>query len=113
MSYPRVPGHEIAGTVAAIGEDVEGLPIGQAVTVVPYFNCGMCRACRMGRANACLNNQTMGVQREGAMTRRIVVPAGKVLPVPACPCAITPWSNPAQSDFTLCDVANWYWARRC
>jgi 2-desacetyl-2-hydroxyethyl bacteriochlorophyllide A dehydrogenase len=81
VSYPRVPGHEIAGTIAATGNAVSDLSIGQAVTIVPYFNCGTCRACRAGRPNACRNNQTMGVQREGAMTRRVVVPASKVLPV--------------------------------
>lgn len=81
VSYPRIPGHEIAGTLAALGEGVSGLALGQAVTVLPYFNCGTCHACRSGRPNACVNNQTMGVQREGAMTARIVVPAAKVIAV--------------------------------
>ncbi|MET3897417.1 2-desacetyl-2-hydroxyethyl bacteriochlorophyllide A dehydrogenase [Devosia sp. UYZn731] len=81
VSYPRVPGHEIAGTIASLGSGVEGLSIGETVTVLPYFNCGKCRACRAGRPNACLYNQTMGVQREGAMTARVVVPRDKVLPI--------------------------------
>lgn len=81
VSYPRVPGHEIAGTIAALGSGVEGLAVGQAVTVLPYFNCGTCKACRSGKPNACPNNQTMGVQREGAMTRQVVVPAAKVIAV--------------------------------
>ncbi|MGK6311505.1 zinc-binding alcohol dehydrogenase family protein [Neorhizobium sp. DT-125] len=81
ISYPRVPGHEISGTVAALGAGVSGLAIGQPVTILPYFNCGKCHACRLGRPNACKNNQTMGVQREGAMTSTVVVPAGKVIPV--------------------------------
>jgi 2-desacetyl-2-hydroxyethyl bacteriochlorophyllide A dehydrogenase len=85
VSYPRVPGHEIAGTIAALGEGVTGLAEGQAVTVIPYFNCGTCHACTTGRPNACVRNQTMGVQREGAMTGRIVVPAAKVLPVDDLP----------------------------
>lgn len=85
VSYPRVPGHEIAGHIAALGEGVDDLPIGTQVTVLPYFNCGDCRACRLGRPNACLNNQTMGVQREGAMTGRIVVPRSKVLATPGLP----------------------------
>lgn len=85
VSYPRVPGHEIAGTIAAVSPDVTGLGVGQPVTVIPYFNCGTCKACRGGRPNACSSNQTMGVQREGAMTGRIVVPAGKVLPVDGMP----------------------------
>lgn len=85
VSYPRVPGHEIAGTISALAPDVAGLKIGQHVTVMPYFNCGSCRPCRLGRPNACQNNQTMGVQREGAMTARVVVPAAKVIPVDGLP----------------------------
>jgi threonine dehydrogenase-like Zn-dependent dehydrogenase len=81
VSYPRVPGHEISGTVAALGEGVSAVAVGDRVTVLPYFNCGECRACKMGRPNACVNNQTMGVQREGAMTARVVVPEGKVIPL--------------------------------
>lgn len=81
VSYPRVPGHEISGTIAELGAGVEGLAVGTPVTVLPYFNCGTCRACRSGRPNACPNNQTMGVQREGAMTGRVTVPAAKVIPV--------------------------------
>jgi 2-desacetyl-2-hydroxyethyl bacteriochlorophyllide A dehydrogenase len=82
VSYPRVPGHEIAGTVSALGSGVDDLSIGARVTVLPYFNCGQCRACRGGRPNACVNNQTMGVQREGAMTGCVVVPRQKVIPTP-------------------------------
>lgn len=85
VSYPRVPGHEVAGTIVSLGPNVEDLSVGQAVTVLPYFNCGACRACRSGKPNACLHNQTMGVQREGAMTARIVVPQEKVIPVAGLP----------------------------
>lgn len=81
VSYPRVPGHEISGTVFELGDEVASLAVGQPVTILPYFNCGKCNACRMGRTNACKNNQTMGVQREGAMTSFVVVPADKLIPV--------------------------------
>jgi len=81
VSYPRVPGHEISGVVLETGAGVAGLVAGQSVTILPYFNCGHCNACRMGRPNACKNNQTMGVQREGAMTGIVVVPEHKVIPV--------------------------------
>ncbi len=80
VSYPRVPGHEIAGTVAAIGANVPmPLAVGVDVTVVPYTACGRCSACRRGRTNTCRNNQTLGVQRDGALTERIVVPWQSVL----------------------------------
>ena len=81
VTYPRVPGHEVAGTIVGLGPNVAGLSLGQPVTVLPYFNCGACRACKSGKPNACVHNQTMGVQREGAMTARIVVPQAKVIPV--------------------------------
>ena len=51
------------------------------MTVLPYFNCGSCVACRKGRPNACRNNQTMGVQREGAMSEYVCVPRRHVIPV--------------------------------
>jgi len=80
VSYPRIPGHEIS---AVIEETAQGVPIefqvGDAVTVVPYTNCGQCAACIQKRPNACKFNETLGVQREGALTEFIVVPWEKVL----------------------------------
>lgn len=84
VAYPRVPGHEIAGTVLAMGDEVPAgaLEPGMDVTVVPYTACGRCTACRRGRANACRDNETLGVQREGALTEQIAVPWEKVLRAP-------------------------------
>lgn len=75
VSYPRIPGHEIAGEIIEAGNDVpKNFNAGLKVTVSPYTACGNCSACRAGRVNCCKNNQTMGVQREGAATELIVVP---------------------------------------
>ena len=83
VSYPRVPGHEISGIIAERGPEVPGgLRQGDAVTVVPYTSCGVCPSCRKGRSNACRENQTMGVQRDGAMKEYITVPWEKILPAP-------------------------------
>lgn len=80
VEYPRVPGHEISATIVSLGEEVPaGFTIGQAVTVVPYTNCGQCSSCRKGRFNACRYNQTLGVQRDGAMQEFIAVPWQKLL----------------------------------
>lgn len=80
VTYPRIPGHEIAGTIMAVGQDVpDRFKMGQHVTLNPYKNCGDCPACKTGRINACRNNQTMGVQREGALTEQIVVPWDRVV----------------------------------
>jgi threonine dehydrogenase-like Zn-dependent dehydrogenase len=77
VTYPRVLGHEIAATIL---EGTAELPSGTHVSVSPYTNCGICPACLRGRQNACRDNQTFGVQRDGALTERIVVPVAKVYP---------------------------------
>ena len=80
VTYPRIPGHEIAGQIAEKGRNVsEQFTVGTAVTVSPYTACGDCPACRVGRVNCCRDNQTMGVQRDGAATEYIVVPQSKVI----------------------------------
>ncbi len=84
VSYPRVPGHEISGVIEQTGEEVpEGFSAGQKVTVVPYTSCGRCTSCRKGRSHACRHNQTLGVQRDGAMQELIAVPWQKILKAPA------------------------------
>jgi 2-desacetyl-2-hydroxyethyl bacteriochlorophyllide A dehydrogenase len=79
VTYPRIPGHEIAGEIVERGKGTSTrLKKGLMVTVSPYTACGKCYPCRMGRANCCRFNQTMGVQRDGAATEYIVMPVEKV-----------------------------------
>ena len=83
-TFPRIPGHEIGATVEALGPDMPAdLPfkVGDIVTVNPYTACGHCAACRRGRSNACENNETLGVQRNGAMQEWVTLPWTKVIPV--------------------------------
>lgn len=82
-AYPRVPGHEIAAVIAEVADGVpaEFVP-GLETTVVPYTTCGMCPSCRRGRVNACRSNQTLGVQRDGALTEFIAVPWEKLVRSP-------------------------------
>ena len=80
VSYPRIPGHEIAATVVENFSKHSRLGIGTDVAVSPYTNCGECASCRRGRPNACQFNQTMGVQRDGALTEYIVVPPERLYP---------------------------------
>jgi threonine dehydrogenase-like Zn-dependent dehydrogenase len=75
VTFPRVPGHEVAATVVETSGD---LPAGAQVTMSPYTSCGLCPSCRRGRRNACRSNQTMGVQRDGAMTELIWMPREKI-----------------------------------
>lgn len=80
VSYPRVPGHEVGATIERLGEGVgEEWRVGQRVLVLPYTECGRCTSCRAGRFNCCRNNQTLGVQRQGAMAEYAVAPAGKLM----------------------------------
>jgi len=74
QEYPNVLGHEVGGTIEAMGSQVpESFKIGNKVTLYPYLNCGKCISCRKGRRNACQDNKTMGVRRPGAMTRYIAI----------------------------------------
>jgi threonine dehydrogenase-like Zn-dependent dehydrogenase len=74
VSYPLVPGHEIGASIESLGEGVgDAWRPGQLVLASPYSNCGACAACRAGRDNCCRNNQTFGVQRDGAMSEYFAV----------------------------------------
>lgn len=79
VTYPRIPGHEIAATIEETGTAVPAdFRPGMDVTVSPYTSCGACASCRRGRVNACQFNQTLGVQRDGAMTNFFVAPWRKL-----------------------------------
>lgn len=85
FSYPRIPGHEFSAEIVEIGPNEQGFKPGMIVTCNPYFNCGHCYSCRRGLVNCCTDNQTMGVQREGAFAEYITMPIerlcdGKGLP---------------------------------
>ncbi len=79
VTYPRIPGHEISATIVDVGSEVPAnFQVGLDVTVSPYTSCGVCASCLRGRANACLRNETLGVQRDGAMAEYFKVPWSKV-----------------------------------
>lgn len=83
---PVIPGHEVGGVIESVGNGVPaGLAVGQTVTLNPYSHCGQCASCRRGRPNACEHNQTLGVQRDGAMCEFVVVPWEKIIPVSTLP----------------------------
>jgi threonine dehydrogenase-like Zn-dependent dehydrogenase len=78
VSFPRIPGHEVAATIVSLDAEHPHLSPGMDVTLSPYTSCGQCAACRSGRNNACKQNQTLGVQRDGALTEYISVPIEKL-----------------------------------
>jgi threonine dehydrogenase-like Zn-dependent dehydrogenase len=80
VSLPRIPGHEIGATIAAVGPGVPSdHAVGKRAIVIPYTACGKCSSCRKGRVNACRHNRTMGVQQDGGLAERIVLPYGKLI----------------------------------
>jgi len=77
---PVLPGHEVGGLIEAVGDNVPTHLIpGMFCTINPYTACGSCSSCRNGRPNACRFNQTLGVQRDGAMREYMTVPWNKII----------------------------------
>ncbi|MBR2995713.1 MAG: alcohol dehydrogenase catalytic domain-containing protein [Lachnospiraceae bacterium] len=73
--YPLIPGHEFSAQIVDVDEDNPcGLKKGMIVTCNPYMNCGHCYSDRHGTVNACMNNQTLGCQRDGAFREYFTIP---------------------------------------
>ena len=77
FQYPRVLGHELAAVIEET--DAEGFEKGDAVTVIPYFHCGQCIACRNGKTNCCTSLHVCGVHIDGGMTEYLSVPSYSLL----------------------------------
>jgi 2-desacetyl-2-hydroxyethyl bacteriochlorophyllide A dehydrogenase len=81
VHMPVIPGHEVGAVIQQVGDRVpDTLKPGMVVTVNPYTNCGHCASCRNGRVNACQHNETLGVQRDGAMRQWLNLPWQKIIP---------------------------------
>ena len=78
FAYPRVLGHELAAELVDVG-GVPGFTPGEAVTFIPYFNCGHCVACRAGKLNCCVQMQVCGVHVDGGMAGLLAVPAAALV----------------------------------
>ena len=78
VTFPRILGHEVAATIVQGTREYPHLTPGMNVTLSPYTACGLCAACLRGRPNACEFNQTLGVQRDGALTEYISIHPGKI-----------------------------------
>ena len=83
VSYPVVPGHEIAGVLAAVGEGVRGWTVGQRVGVGWFGgNCGYCRPCRHGEPMSCENMGIPGVTFDGGYADYVVVRSNALALIP-------------------------------
>ena len=87
-------GHEIAGTVVAIGPEAEGVAVGDACVAYPWIGCGRCVLCRAGEEHLCADGAVLGIQRPGGFADHVLVPdarylfpVGALSPAFACTCA--------------------------
>jgi len=75
----RIPGHEVVGDIAAVGEAVKGLEVGQRVFMAPNIGCGHCRQCVSGHNNLCVNYDAPGITYDGSFAEYLRVPAAAIL----------------------------------
>lgn len=78
FTYPRILGHELAGDLVDV-DRAPGFAPGEAVTIIPYFNCGTCIACRSGKPNCCTTIQVCGVHVDGGMVDYLAVPSTSLI----------------------------------
>lgn len=83
VRYPVVLGHEATGTIAAVGEGVDGLRSGQNVIINPVISCGRCDCCRRGDEHLCRNAGIIGREYEGSLSQYIHLPARYIHPLPS------------------------------
>lgn len=78
FEYPRILGHELAGDLVDF-DKAPGFKPGEAVTIIPYFNCGVCIACRNGKPNCCVTIKVCGVHVDGGMVEYLSVPSSSLV----------------------------------
>ncbi len=82
IPVPMVVGHEYAGEVVGIGQEVKGFTIGDRVSGEGHITCGHCRNCRGDRTHLCRNTVGVGVNREGSFAEYLVIPAYNAFKLP-------------------------------
>jgi len=80
--FPRVPGHDFAGRVEAVGDGVDGALIGTPVAVKPSLPCGECADCNAGRLADCARKRLIGLWSDGCMAEKVAVPQVNLVPRP-------------------------------
>jgi threonine dehydrogenase-like Zn-dependent dehydrogenase len=82
VPLPRVIGHEVAGTVSKVGEEVREFEQGDRVVADTWSGCGNCYFCRLGRFNHCLYQVRLGQHVDGGMARYVTVPVNSLYKIP-------------------------------
>ncbi len=82
IPVPMVVGHEYAGEVIEMGQEVRGFAVGDRVSGEGHITCGHCRNCRAGRRHLCRNTVGVGVNRPGCFAEYLVIPAYNAFKLP-------------------------------
>ncbi len=75
IKTPLIIGHEFAGAVVAVGQNVHGFEVGDVVSGEGHLVCGLCRHCLAGRRHLCSNTSSVGASRPGAFAEYLSIPA--------------------------------------
>jgi L-gulonate 5-dehydrogenase len=93
--FPRVLGHEVGGTIAAVGPACRSdLTIGQRVAILPISACGHCYPCSVDRPNACDKFQLVGIHVDGGLQELLTLPEDQVFPTTASDAALAAMAEP-------------------
>jgi D-arabinose 1-dehydrogenase-like Zn-dependent alcohol dehydrogenase len=76
---PRTLGHEIVGTVVAMGPQAQGVQLGERRVAYPWIGCGSCALCTSGQEHLCSSPLALGVARDGGFASHVVVPHARYL----------------------------------
>jgi NADPH:quinone reductase-like Zn-dependent oxidoreductase len=83
IPFPHIPGSDIAGEVAKIGEKVSHVHVGERVLLQPGISCGECEQCVAGRDNFCRSYTLFGYMVDGGCAEYVKSPAANIVPIPA------------------------------
>ena len=106
LTLPVVLGHENAGRVAAVGDLVSTVAVGDPVLISPPHTCGLCVACRRGRDMHCDHHEFTGLTMDGGFSEYVVVSERSVVPVPEGldPADVAPY---ADAGITAYHAVSW------
>lgn len=93
-TYPRIPGHENAGIVAAVGSKVSKVKIGDHIIVDLISTCGHCYQCKIGRKNVCANVKVRGSGADGGWREYFIAPENEVYKISKD----VPWEDAALTE---------------
>jgi NADPH:quinone reductase-like Zn-dependent oxidoreductase len=82
IPLPHISGADVSGTIAAMGDDVTDLAVGDRVMLQPGLSCGRCRACLSGQDFRCRRYDVLGYQSDGGYAELVSVPAANVIRIP-------------------------------